>query len=142
MHLRRATRDDLAVCVRMGLRFVTDTAYRGKVTANVGQIQVLVEWLLDHGVIFVAQVDQGDVVGMIGASVITHPISGELTGSEVAWWLEPEYRGSISAVRLVALAEEWARDAGAVRFQMIAPAGHERLGEFYGRRGYVEIETV
>jgi GNAT superfamily N-acetyltransferase len=142
MRVRRATALDLGACVRMGLRFVTDTAYRGKVTANVGQLQLLVEFLLDHGAVFVAQADGGDVVGMIGASVIVHPISGELTGSEVAWWVEPEYRGGLAGVRLVVAAEAWAREAGALRFQMIAPAGEVRVAELYRRRGYDEVETI
>lgn len=143
MRVRRATRADLQACVRMALRFVTDTAYRGKVTANVGQLQALVEFLLDFGAVFVAVLDDATVVGMIGASVINHPISGELTGSEVAWWVDPEYRGGIASVRLLVELEKWSvREAGAVRFQMIAPAGDERIRDLYRRRGYYEVETV
>lgn len=142
VRVRRGTSDDLAVLVRMAVRFITESSYRGLVMPNVGQLQVLVEHLLDHGAIFVAQVDGGDVIGMIGASVIVHPIAGELVGSEVAWWMEPEHRGGSAGVRLLEAAERWAQGAGAVWFQMIAPAGAPRLREFYRRRGYVEVETV
>lgn len=126
----------------MAVRFIAESPYRGLVIPNVGQLQRLVEFLLDHGGVFVAQVDGGDVVGMIGASVIVHPIAGELVGSEVAWWMEPEHRGGSAGVRLLEAAERWAGAMGAVRFQMIAPAGDERVREFYRRRGYMEVETV
>lgn len=143
VRLRRATSEDLAVLVRMAVRFICESSYRGLVLPNVRQLQKLVMFLLDHGGVFVAQLDGADdVVGMFGVSVIPHVMSGELVAGEVAWWMEPEHRGGSASVRLLDAAERWAVEHGAVWFQMIAPAGNERLREFYRRRGYMEVETV
>lgn len=143
LRVRRATSRDVAACVRMAVRFIAESPYRGLVLPNVGQLQKLTELLLDHGAVFVAQVDGGgDVVGMLGVSLIPHVMSGELVTSEAAWWMEPEYRLCSAGGRLLVAAERWALEQGAVWFQMIAPAGNERLRAFYRRRGYVEVETV
>lgn len=142
LRIRRATPLDLATCVRMAVRFAQEPPYGGLLPVNVGQLEVLVTFLFDHGGAFVAQLEDGEVVGMIGAHVTVHAIAGELVGNEVAWWVEPEHRGGSTALRLLAAAESWARDQGAVRFQMIAPAGASALRDLYRRRGYVEVETV
>lgn len=143
IRVRRATSEDLPALVRMAVRFVTESSYRGFLMPNVGQLQALSQFVLDHGAGFVAQVDGGDdVVGMLGMSLVPHVMSGELVACEAAWWVEPEFRGGSAAVRLLSAAERWARESGAVWAEMIAPAGNDRLCAFYRRRGYLEVETV
>lgn len=142
MTIRTAHVGDLAVLVRMGLRFIATSSYRGTIPASAEQLGTLVAWLLDQGGIFVAVDDEGDEpIGMLAATVIVHPMSGELVASEVAWWIEPEFRGGSAGLRLLAAAEAWARAQGATRFQMIAPAGSS-VGALYRRRGYAELETT
>lgn len=140
--IRRATLEDRAVCVRMAVRFIAEGSYRGVLVPNLGQLEALVQYLVEHGAIFVSQDDTGAVVGMIGAQVVVHPISGELTAAEVALWVEPEHRGRSMAVRLVDAAEAWALQNGAVWMQMIAPAGNPAVGDLYRRRGYLPLETT
>lgn len=122
----------------MGERFLTETAYRGRVTVNPAQMAVLVAQLLDGetGAIFVSE-REGAVVGMIGLLAFVHPIAGELTVAEVFWWVEPEHRGG--GVRLLKRAEQWARALGAVKLFMIAPTAE--VGQLYERLGYESLET-
>lgn len=139
--LRRANVEDLPAVLRMAAAFITSGAYRDVLALNTGCLEALFLQLLDCGVVFLAEVD-GQAVGMLAASVGTHPISGEPVAGEVCWWVEPDYRGSVAAVRLLIAAQAWARDErGAASFQLIAPAGSE-LGEFYERLGYREMETT
>jgi GNAT superfamily N-acetyltransferase len=144
MTIRCATREDLAAIVLMAAKFAAADSYRGFVSQNVEQLEQLARFLLEHGAIFVAEDTRGPaiVVGMIGVSVLAHPIDGAIVGSEVAWWIEPDFRGGSAGVRLLEAAEAWARAMGATRFQMVAPALNPRVGEFYRRRGYAEVETT
>lgn len=138
--IRLATSADAPAIVAMALQFIRDTGYRAIVRPNPPQLETLVAFLLEHGAIFV--VDRGGVlVGMMAVTVVVHPMSGEVTGSEVAWWLQPEARGGTAAIRMLAAGEAWALERGATSFEMIAPAA-STVGELYRRRGYSEVETV
>ena len=138
--IRRATVADVPVLVAMGLRFVASTSYAALIPADPDRLTAFFHGLLEAGVVFVAE-RQDQAVGMIGATVFDHPMSGERTACEVCWWVEPDARGGRSALWLLTAAEQWATAEGARRFQMIAPAGSS-AGALYQRRGYSEVETT
>jgi GNAT superfamily N-acetyltransferase len=123
----------------MGERFLTETVYRGRVAVNPAQLASLGAGLLagDAGTIFVAEV-AGDVVGMIGLLAFQHPMAGELTVSELFWWVEPEHRGR--GVRLLKRAEQWAHEIGAVKLFMIAPTAE--VARLYERLGFEYLEMA
>ena len=136
--IRPALSDDIPRLVAMGERFLTETVYRGRVPVNPAAMARTVTMLLhsDAGVVFVSEQD-GVVVGMIGLLLYEHPITGEVTASELFWWVEPEYRGH--GVRLLKRGEQWARASGAQQVHMIAltPA----VGQLYERLGYGYLEA-
>jgi len=136
--IREATPADTPRLVEMGERFLTQTVYRGRVTVNPEQMAATVTLMRGEvGKIFVLEID-GAVVGMIGLLIFLHPIAGEVTVSEVFWWVEPEHRGG--GIRLLKRAEQWARAAGAVKLMMIAPTAD--IGQLYLRLGYEPLETT
>jgi GNAT superfamily N-acetyltransferase len=137
--IRDATADDIPRLVEMGERFLTETVYRGRVAVNPLAMARTVGLLLasDLGTVFVSEQD-GIVVGMIGLLLFENPITGEPTASELFWWVEPESRGH--GLRLLKRAEQWARDMGAARIHMIAPADTD-VGRLYQRCGYRVLET-
>ncbi len=144
MTIRRATEADRPALVRMALQFIAASGYRALVVdPDPARLEDLATALLTAGVIFVAEPAGAAFgpCGMLAAEVFEHPMSGEVVGGEVAWWIDPPYRGGPSAVRLLDAAERWARQHGAVRFRMIAPAA-SAIGDLYRRRGYLEVETV
>jgi len=137
--IRRAVASDRDAVVDLGLRFLRETAYAGRIAENVGQMESLADALIgsDRTVIVVAELD-GALVGMIGMVANAHHISGEPIAGEVMWWVNPESRGI--GVRLLRAAEQWAREQGAVKVHMIAPDA--QVGELYQRLGYEAIETT
>jgi GNAT superfamily N-acetyltransferase len=141
MTVRRATGEDRGAVLSMAWRFLEESQYRGLVTGSVAHLEKLIDVLLEGGVIFVAE-EAADVVGMIAGVTQTHPITGEVTATEFAWWVEPEFRGSSAGGRLLKAFEGWARFQRASVIQMIAPAGAGELEQFYERRGYEEVETT
>ncbi len=138
--IRKANEGDVRSIVRMGRNFIGTTGYQHHIVANDVQMEVLVRHLIDadNTTLFVA--DNGDgPIGMIGCTLFNHPVSGELTASEVFWWVEPNYRGI--GVDLYNKFHEWAKRHDAVKIQMGAPA-NTRVGKFYERLGFVEVETL
>lgn len=121
----------------MGLRFM-GSVYRGK-PADPAAMARTATWLIDgdEGTVFVSERD-GALTGMIGICVYPHPISGLLTATEMFWWVEPAHRGH--GLRLLTIATTWAKAAGAVEIQMIAPT--PAVGRLYTRLGYTQFETA
>lgn len=146
MRIRPATPADRARLVEMAVRFINESGYRALLTPSEPHIGRLVDILLEGNVadgvrsVFVAEGQSGPM-GMIGLAGSPHPMSGELTAGELAWWLEPEARGGITAARMLHVAETWAAEQGARSIDMIAPVG-TKVGALYERRGYVAMETM
>jgi len=97
----------------------------------------LVAWPLGY---LAAQTYLGVFIQRIALTPL--PVSGELAGVELFWWLDPQWRRGTTAVRLLELGETWAFANGAVWLQMIQPIGNDRLAEFYRRRGFLALETT
>lgn len=137
--IRTATVKDIPAIVRMGLRFA-ETEYQGFLPATPEALTAMAHAVMDgqNAVLFVSE-QSGDVAGMLAASSYVQPMTGETIATEMAWWMDPEARGSREALRLLAAAETWAKSRGAAKFQMIAPTDH--VGKFYERLGFTKIET-
>lgn len=138
MTIREATVGDVDALVRMGEQFL-GSVYAQKIHANAVALRATAEGLLASldAVIYLAAV-QSRVVGMMGLMRYRHPMSGELTASEVMWWIDPEHRGS--GVRLFRVGEAWALASGATVIQMIAPS--PEVERFYTRVGYEPVERT
>lgn len=143
--IRRATCLDVPAIVSMGAAFLASTTLGAHIATNPEAMETLTHRLLENGeagdsVVFVAD-RGGHLDGMIGAVAYAHHISGERIAGEVFWWANPEARGT-TGIRLLRRAEQWARDKGAKAFQMIAPAGADRVASIYQRLGYGQVETT
>jgi GNAT superfamily N-acetyltransferase len=137
--IRAAETKDLDALVDMGLQFIAQTSYQDSVTKNPACLRAFAASLLTNpdGAIFVAE-RNGVAIGMIGILAFVHHMTGVKIAVETFWWMDPRARGD--GVRLLARAEAWAKEHGAVSMQMVAPT--ERVGQFYERRGYRRVETT
>lgn len=136
--IRRATDADVPRLVEMGRAFLAGTRYAGAIRENPAQMAETAAGLIasEAGELLVAE-RGGQVVGMIGLLLYTHPLSGDRVASELFWWVDPDHRGQ--GIALLRAGERWARACGAVALQMIAPSDDvERL---YERLGFVRIEA-
>jgi GNAT superfamily N-acetyltransferase len=144
--IREATLADVPRIVAMGTRFIQETAYADRIGVHPEQMTAFVTRLITSdtpgmlaSAIFVLE-REGAVVGMIGLAVLPHFMSGEVIGSEMFWWVEPDARKGIGGVRLLKRAESWAKDHGAVRMHMIAP--NAAVAKFYEAVGYHALEVA
>jgi RimJ/RimL family protein N-acetyltransferase len=136
MTLRAATVADTSEIERMAARFLSvEGPYFGRFKASDGAIARLLAAMLEPaGFALVIEAAPGALVGMFGAFVFVHPITGQKVGSELCWWVEPEARGGHLAAEMPKRALAWAKAAGAEWFEMIAP--NERLAVFYEKLGF------
>jgi GNAT superfamily N-acetyltransferase len=141
--VRAATVPDIPAIVAMGVRFLQDSRYSDQVEAeiDIDPLVRLVEACLRLGTVLVLERNPQHLVGFLALLITPHHVTGQPTATEVAWWVNPEDRLGSEGVRLLHAAEQWARDQGATRLHMIAPAGSP-VGRLYERRGYAALETA
>lgn len=139
MKLRSATVEDADDIFALAQRFAAGTDYGALVTPNRDAITRLLHWLLKDGAVFVGEVD-GHLVGMLALAIITNPMSGELQGEELAWWVDPAHRKTTLGPRLLHAAELFCATQGITVLRMVAPTG-SGVGDHYRKRGYIPVET-
>jgi len=85
---------------------------------------------------------EGELVGVLVGQVSSNLFANVLTANELMWYILPDCRGSIEAVKLVKVFEDWAASKGASAVIM-AHLKHspEGIAAFYQKRGYAELET-
>jgi len=137
--IRQAVPEDVPRLVEMGRRFVRETEYADKVGVSPEHMQKFGTDLLANpaAAILVCDAD-GELRGMLALLIYPHPFSGESTAVELFWWVEPEHRGT--GRELLQAGEQWARERGAKRMQVIAP--NERVAKLYRRKGYGHVEDT
>ncbi len=78
--------------------------------------------------------------GFLAAEAGPHPFAGVTIATELAWWVEPAYRGA-AALGMLGAYEEWARGAGCAAIHLAGLGGDPAVSTVYRRRGYRPAET-
>lgn len=139
--IRRAGLTDVSRIVQMGERFIAETEYREFVPINRPAMTAWVTQLVGGSVgldatVFVEEKAE-EVVGMFGLFIYPSPLTGQIEAVETFWWVEPEHRRR--GLRLLAAAEQWAREGGALALRMIAPT--PKVERLYERLGFRHVEA-
>lgn len=84
----------------------------------------------------------GEVVGVLGASFVPDPLSGDLVGYENFWFVREDKRQSRAGIDLLMQFEKTARARGCKRMVMIhlANSKEDVLPKIYARFGYKPVE--
>lgn len=136
--IRGALLPDIPRLVVMGVHFIQSTQYAGQIGENPDALFDMMLKLIEaeNAVIFVDGETQP--IGMLGAHIFQHPMSGELVASELFWWVEPEHRGN--GLALYRALEGWAEERGVHKIQMVAP--DERTSRVYCALGFTKVEEL
>ena len=145
MTIRKATHDDIPQLLVMGEQFARyapfDVGFSPEGTA------AFLDVIMDTGLVLVAEQDETLVGVIVGALSPIWYSPGSLIASELAWWVDPQHRGSRAALQLVKAFEAWAIDSGAklitlsdLRIGEDYPAGplFERLGYRVSERAHTK----
>lgn len=128
----------------MGSSFFGHTRYARFAKPDEAQILATFERILEHGAIFVAEID-GAVAGFIAC--VMHGAwfdPGFRIALEAAWWMHPQARGRPEGVRLLFAFERWAKERGANAICMsdIMLTEDSSASEILGRLGYQVSERT
>ena len=139
--IRNATTDDISKILEMSERFWASTIYTEPFNSD--DTRVMVEMALDHGLLAVAVAD-GGVVGFVAG--IRAPLLGNhsaMSGTELAWWINPEHRKGRLGLDLMLYIENLAKMQGVKYWNMISmeSSAPEVANKIYERLGYMKTET-
>tara|TARA_B100001013_G_scaffold335553_1_gene254086 strand:- start:724 stop:1167 length:444 start_codon:yes stop_codon:yes gene_type:complete len=139
--IREATKDDIPRLLVMAETFI-EVLYKdgaGSISYNPEVLYRLMSDLIEKpdGLLLVS--DREGVNGMIGMFVYPHPMSGDMVGSELFWWMSPESRGGPDAFRLLRQAEGWLRELKVPSINVAAPT--PQVARVYERLGYHPFEV-
>jgi GNAT superfamily N-acetyltransferase len=84
----------------------------------------------------------GDVVGMCTVQLSVSTARGGLSAGVEDVVVDAAHRGSGLGARLMAAAEAWARDQGAVRIALLADETNAPALDFYGHLGFTRTRLV
>lgn len=112
MRLRLASVTDMPRLVEMTKNFISLTPY-SHYPVDDAKLEDLITQCLDYtrNVIFVYTTDEDELQGMLAATTNEFLFNRERIASEMAWWVEPAYRGR-GGTLLKAAFEHWARHMG------------------------------
>lgn len=135
--IRPATLADVPRIVEIGQDLHTESAYRA-ISYNPSKVGTLMRSLINGGgVVFVAE-KAGQVVGGIAGGVTEHWFSNELTGFEYSFFVLPEHRHGLVAMKLLLAMKAWCKAKGArtLRIGITTGINVEGTARFYRHMGF------
>jgi N-acetylglutamate synthase-like GNAT family acetyltransferase len=142
MLVRRAMENDILGIVAMAERFYPTSGYERIAPMTKESAAGLAILTMESGVMLVAE-DAGALVGMACLHIEPYLFNAAVTlAQEIAWWIEPEYRGGMVAARLLYAAEAACRDLGAHAIRMATlPDSPPQAAAMFARMGYTPSEN-
>jgi GNAT superfamily N-acetyltransferase len=135
--IRPAKLSDVPRIVEVGAVLHHDSTYSA-MQFNRAKVAALMESLINgQGVVFVAERD-GVVVGGIAGGVTAHWFSDELTGFEYSFFVLPEARHGLIAMKLLLAMKAWCKAKGAktLRIGITTGINVEGTARFYRHMGF------
>lgn len=129
--VRVATPDDYALIKDLCTKFLDNSPYKD--LYNSAAISHLVSGFLytPADKIVLLYEDKGILAGL-SSPFLFNPLKKMAT--ELAWWVEPQYRQTSIGKELLDAFEEWAKNTGCELVTMVCL--DDLLGKYYERRGY------
>ena len=138
--IRVATKEDFASILDLSSEFWQYTLFDEEFDRE--HTLVMVEMAFEHDLLAAVDIE-GEVVGFCAG--VKAPLMGSpeaLMGTELAWWVSPDYRKGGSGVKLLIFMEELAKEQGIKYWNQVSMESSMSVGELYERMGYTKSETV
>lgn len=143
MIVRHGKAEDIPRCLEMSENFYKVAGYDSVIPFCAESSEVYFEAAMEMGLFSVAE--KGGLVGFIlGLSIPFLMNKSYLVGTELAWWVEPEYRSTNIGVKLLEHIEKSAEEAGCVMWSMMCLESQapEKMEELYLKLGYEPRERT
>lgn len=138
-NVRLATQEDVDTIVSLGFDFWVETpSFRAGIPYNHDSCKRLASIIVDTGIALIA----GDY-GMLLMLTSPHPFNHNFTvASEIAFYIKPENRKGLLALKMIRAAEDEARNMGVNHISMAYIEGYSPKGitRLYSHLGYSPSE--
>lgn len=139
--IRSGTEEDIDQCLTLAENFYEVAGYSDSIPFCEESSREYFQISLDMGLFSVA--DEGEIVGFIlGIAVPFVMNKNYLVGTELAWWVEPEYRKGSTGIKLLSHIENCAKELGCKMWSMMCLEDQdpEKIEKIYLSRGYRKTE--
>ncbi len=140
--IREAEDRDIDKILDMAHEFWGHTAYPEEFDRE--HTKTMVELSINQKLTAVLELE-GEVQGFV-AGIMSHLMGSRkaMIGTELAWWINPDYRKGLHGIDLMVFIEDMARNAGVKYWNMIAmeSSAPEVAKKIYSRAGYQVVETT
>ncbi len=110
---------------------------------NIPSLQKLIQ---SPNVVYFLAIEDDKIIGSIGGAVLPYFFSTRKKVGDLGFYVEPEYRGSRAAIKLVHALESWAKEMEVEDVYLGQTTGVEvdKTRDFYERLGYkvVGVNTI
>jgi GNAT superfamily N-acetyltransferase len=144
MTIRPATANDIDTMIKLGEKIYTESRFshldfdRDKIKQGV-QSHILHHTHGTH-LALVAQNTQGEIVGGFFGVLEEYFFTTDKSANSVLIWVDPNYRGSSIAIKLIDVFKQWAIKNGAKEINIVVSSG-VKIGStdrFVRRLGFVQ----
>lgn len=143
MIIRDAIEQDIDQCVELAKKFYQHTEFYGRIPFDESSVYTHMLMCLDAKIFAVADYSKivGFACGVKSPSLMNRDYS---IGAELAWWVEPEYRGTSSGIKLLKHVENQAKEAGCFAWSMMCmeSLNPDEVESLYIRLGYSPSERT
>lgn len=141
--LRDANKKDLSAIVKMAREFWKDTYFKEE-EFQPEMVEGMAEKSMKDDLCLVYEIEgvvQGFICGIKGCLLANSDV---LIGTELAWWVNPDYRDSGAGLRLLSGIEKKAKNLGIKYWNMLYMESSmpEQIKCIYQNRGYKMTENL
>ncbi len=142
MTLKLATKEDREDVIRLLSDFHSISPYKSVDFSHEKVGNIFDAYLSSDktDIIVILSVQDSKNVGLIVGVSEAAPFSDEKMAMELAWYVDPEYRGSRDSLELMMAYQDWSKRVGAKITQMALLDDVTDLRKFYTRQGYRPAE--
>lgn len=138
--IRKATEDDIFVILVLGREFSREAGEAFSWDKSKTEA-ILAQAIHSDEVLILVLEDEGIVVGGLVAAMSTMPFASHKIATELAWFVDPRYRGHRKSLGLVKEYEKWAKANGATYVVMAHIHKVADISNVYERLGYEITES-
>lgn len=141
--IKDASQSDVPQIVGLARKFHAVSGYEN-IEFDEETVENLLSASIEQGLCPIGVVDDKIVGFLAGLSYPAILNANVMVGTEIAWWVEPEFRGKKIAIQLLLRAEENARAKGLYCWSMMCleKLNADGLENIYERLGYEKAERT
>ncbi len=141
--IREAIKTDIKDIVKLGVSFFEEAKIDLTPSFSQEKASTVISSMVknDKCILYVAENNEGDTVGMIGGVVSEHWFSDEVVAQELFWYVLPDYRAGVGS-QLLAAMEGRAKELGVSLVAMVDLGEKSPVDILLRRRGYSIYEKT